>query len=134
MFDTVQNYPHYSLHSNYVPKLNEGIVAGMAVALDSNGQVVKASGAPNEYAMVATMDQATGFLENGNSVNCLKENATFWTTMYLPDTYTPHLRLQIDGTSKGYFKPYASNNVTGRFVRYEIRDNVQGIVVDLVRS
>jgi hypothetical protein len=129
------NFPLGTLEGNYEPKLGEDIDAGMLVALDANGKLVKASGVADEYAMLALNKQSNAWFSEGyNRIACIKENGSFWTSYYDGGaTYTPHCKLAASAggiiTANTGTEP-----IVGRFLKVEKHKDVMMLLFDLVRS
>lgn len=138
--DLHKGYPTIALEDSYEPTSGAGLKAGMFVVLDgSTGKLVKAVGNANEYAMMCATDQGTGFMEQGNKVQVIKQNSSNWTSYYKAGvSYTPHCKLQVSaiGGEEGILTIHAGAGapVIGRFLRIETINNQSMMLFDLVRA
>ena len=131
MFDTYKNYPEKSLSMNFPVKTGEGVVAGMAVKLDSNGQLVKCDGTAGELVMVATKSQTDHWVEDGGKIECLMGNAAFCTDKFISTSLTPGCRVQVDSANPGYFEVYAASDKVGRYLETVTRNSTSMAVIVL---
>ena len=139
-FQTHKNWPYGCLEDSYAPKANEAIEEGMMVKLDSNGELVKADGSVDEYAMIAIIKQPENFFEQGEKITVIKENASVMTDQYKQgDAYVPHAKLQVSqvGGEQGIVRLHqggATVPVIGRFVEFVSHDETTFMKIDLTRS
>jgi hypothetical protein len=137
-----KGYPDRMLEDSYVAKVGEAIDLGMMVIIDSaSGQLVKAVGGADEYAMVAFTKQPLNFMENGGKVSVVKENVSLFTSYFkVGPNYVPGCKLQVSTNAgeKGVLTIHAGGGapVIGRYQRIEKMNNMTTdmMLFDLVRS
>lgn len=137
--DLHKGYPYAVIEDSFKPKDGEGIVEGMMVALDANNELIKATDAADEYAMVAFNNQPTKFLENGGKVQAVTgENLIFHTDQFkVGPAYLIDSKLQVSqaGGEEGLLTLFAGgNNVVGRFRGFHQIGDKQMMRVELTRS
>lgn len=136
--DIHKNYPDKVLEDSYFPEAGQKLIKGCFAFLNSNGKLERAVGATDEYAGFCMTDQSSNFIENGEKVQLVKENGSFWTDQYkVGPSYVPGSKLQVSTnvSEKGIATLHAGGTapVIGRFIRIESRKNKTMMLFDLVR-
>lgn len=142
--DNYKNYPDRVLEDSYTAKTGQAIVEGMMVVRDANGDLEKAVGADDEYAMLAMNNQSDRFGENANKINCVKENGSFLTNQFkVGPSYVYGGKLQVSaaGGEEGIITIHDAGGtrpVIGRYqgikVMDQIDDGANFMIFDLVRT
>lgn len=138
--DYMFGYPQRCNMQEYEPKTGEGIDEGMFVEIDPvTKKLIKATGDAHTYAMLALTKQASGFMEQGGKIACVKENGSFWTSYYdgtVIPTLKPHSKLIISTTIDGSigFDEDATTGIVGRFERIAVINGISMVGFTLTRS
>lgn len=113
-----------AINDNAPPKSGEGIVAGMAVKKDSNGELVKANGAVGEKAFFAMNDQASLDVVHSKSLPYIVSNAIVLTDQYIAASYTTGQGLEVSSASPGSLKALGTAPLFGYFDGFVTRDGI----------
>ena len=96
-----------ALHGNAKPKASEGIVAGMFVKKDANGELVKADGTAGEKAFFALENQSDYPVIEANKMAYIIANALVLTDQYdTGEVYGYDTNLMADSGNPGKVKPH----------------------------
>ena len=98
-----------ALNDNAKPKLDEGIIAGMAIKKDTNGELIKADGTPGENAFFALENQADYSVQAAGKMAYIVSNAIVLTDQYDNLVEYPYQApVQADPANPGKFKPWVT--------------------------
>ena len=126
-FDIYRGWPlDGSIHDNAPPKEGEGIIEGMAVKKDANGELVKADGTAAEVAGMSLKSQADLDVAFADSMPYVLRNAIMYTDQYVGgETRAIGDALQVSsGGEAGLFKLHTGGAapVFGTYDGEEIRN------------
>lgn len=96
-----------SLNDNAKPKDAEGIVAGMAIKKDANGELVKADSTASEKAFFALESQSDFVIDGAKKMAYVIGNAVVLTDQYdITETYEYGTDVMADSGDPGKLTPW----------------------------
>ena len=101
-FNVKKNWPlGGALEDSAKPKDGEGLVSGMFVKKDANGELVKADGSADEVAFMLVDNQDAFDVVESQRVPYIIGNAIVQTDQYEVDTYVPGDKLEVSAATPG---------------------------------
>lgn len=138
-YDAHKGYPEMALEDSYPPASGQGIQEGHFVKLDGNGNLIKAVGAQNEYAMMAVSPQTSLLLEQGEKVKVIKGQCSMFTSFYVSGpsyAYGDRLQVSTTGGQEGMLTLHTGGTapIIGRYLGVEKRNGVNMLKFDFIRA
>lgn len=100
-----------ALNDNAKPKALAGIVAGMFIKKDANGELIKATGAANEKTYFALENQSDYPVTAADKMAYIVSNAIVLSDQYdTTETYGYDTRLMVDSGNPGKLKPHGGGS------------------------
>jgi hypothetical protein len=120
-----------ALNDNAKPKASEGIVAGMFIKKDANGELIKATGAAGEQVYFALEDQDAFPVEAADKMAYIVGNAIVLTDQYTATGIIQGSELEVDSGNPGKIKLQASGDIIGWADGTVVRDELTLLKVKL---
>lgn len=134
-WDTYKGWPcDGAINDNAKPSDGAGIVAGMAVKYDANGELVKADGTQYERAFLAVANQSDPDVGFSQVLPFIKKNAIIFTDQFINAVFTMNQNLEVaSGGNAGKFQEHAGGNapIVGYYEGREDRNGVEMIKITL---
>jgi hypothetical protein len=134
-WDISKGWPYDgSIDDNAKPKDAEGIVSGMAIKYDVNGEMVKADGTQYERAFLAVANQADPDVGYAGKIPFIKRNATIFTDQFINANFSMNQNLEVAaGGNAGKFQEHAAGNapIVGYYEGKEHRNGIEMIKIAL---
>jgi hypothetical protein len=134
-WDIYKGWPYDgAINDNAKAKDGEGIIAGMAVKYDANGEMVKADGTQHERAFLAVANQDDPDVVFAQKLPFVKKNATIFTDQFIDAAFTMNQNLEIaSGANVGKFQEHAAGvaPIVGYYEGREDRNGIEMIKITL---